>query len=103
MKRVCGTRQAARQGHWHERIFGWVEGRDYLILTMQSTTSIKLIKWEGSDWIMHSVFVDDMAHTSTLKKMLKIFFTEYGKDFEYTGGDLMTNYLGMEVEQEAGP
>ena len=40
--------------------------------------------------------------SSTSKKMLKKFFTEYGKDFEYTGGDLMTNFLGMEVEQEAG-
>ena len=60
------------------------------------------MKWEGSDWIMHRVFVDDMAHTSTSKKMLKKFFTEYGKNFEYTGGDLMMNFLGMEVEQEAG-
>ncbi len=51
---------------------------------------------------MHRVFVDDMAHTSTSKKILKNFFTEYGKDFEYTGGDLMAHFLGMEVEQEAG-
>ncbi len=27
---------------------------------------------------------------------------EYSKDFEYTGGDLMTSFLGLEIEQVKG-
>ncbi len=27
---------------------------------------------------------------------------EYSKDFEYTGGDFMTRFLGLEVEQDKG-
>ena len=60
------------------------------------------MKWEGPYWIMHGVFVDDMAHTSTSTKMLKNVFKLYAEDFNYTGGDLMTSFLGMEVEQEDG-
>jgi len=60
------------------------------------------MKWEGSDFIMHGLFVDDMAHASTSQKMIKRFMKEYSKDFEYTGGDFMTSFLGLEVEQEQG-
>ena len=51
---------------------------------------------------MHGVFVDDMMHTSTSTKMLKDFFKLYAKDFSFHGGDLMTSFLGMEVQQEDG-
>ncbi len=49
---------------------------------------------------MHSVFVDDMAHTSTSTKLLKEFFALYAKEFSHSVGDLMTSFLGVEVEQE---
>ena len=51
---------------------------------------------------MHGVFVDDTMHTSTSTKMLKEFFALYAKDFSFSGGELMTSFLGMEVEQEDG-
>jgi hypothetical protein len=51
---------------------------------------------------MHGLFVDDMAHASTSQKMIKKFMKEYSKDFEYTGGDFMTLFLGLEVEQDKG-
>ncbi len=46
--------------------------------------------------------VDDMAHASTSQKMIKKFMKEYSKDFVYTGGDFMTSFLGLEVEQDKG-
>jgi hypothetical protein len=51
---------------------------------------------------MHGLFVDDMAHASTSQKMIKKFVKEYSKDFEYTGGNFMTSFLGLEVEQDNG-
>ena len=62
------------------------------------------MKWEESDFIMHGLFVDDMAHASTSQKMIKKFMKEYSKDFECTGGasDFMTSFLGLEVEQDKG-
>ncbi len=51
---------------------------------------------------MHGLFVDDMAHVSTPQKMIKKFMKEYSKDSEYTGGDFMTSFLGLEVKQEKG-
>ena len=49
---------------------------------------------------MHGLFVDDMAHASTSQKMIKKFVKEYSKDFEYTRGDFMTSFLGLEDEQD---
>ena len=60
------------------------------------------MKWEGSNYIMHGLFVDDMMHTSTSKKMLAQFFKLYAQSFKYTGGDLMKTFLCMEVEQDNG-
>ncbi len=60
------------------------------------------MKWKGSNYIMHGLFVDDMMHTSTSEKMMAIFFKLYGKTFKYTSRDLMKTSLGMEVEQEKG-
>ncbi len=51
---------------------------------------------------MHGLFVDDMMHTSTSKKMLAQFFKLYAQSFKYTGGDLMNTFVGMEVEQDNG-
>ena len=62
------------------------------------------MKWQGSDFIMHGLFVDDMAHASTSQKMIKKFMKEYSnlKDFEYTRDDFMTSFLGLEVKQDKG-
>jgi hypothetical protein len=94
---MYGTRQAARQ--WHQRISGWMESHGYLAVNNEKTM---FMKWEGSDFIMHGLFVDDMAHASTSQKMIKKFMKEYSKDFEYTAGDFMTSFLGLEVEQDKG-
>ncbi len=34
--------------------------------------------------------------------MIKKFMKQYSKDFEHTGGDFMTSFLGLEVEQDKG-
>jgi hypothetical protein len=55
------------------------------------------MKWAGSDFIMHGLFV--MADASTTQKMIH---EKYSKDFQYTRGDFMTSFLGLEVEQDKG-
>ncbi len=77
-KSMYGTRQAASQ--WHQRISGWMESHDYMAVNNEKTM---FMKCEGSDFIMHGLFVDDMAHASTYQKMIKKFMKEYSKDFEY--------------------
>ncbi len=62
MKSMYGTRQAARQ--WHQRISGWMESHDRMVVNNGKTM---FMKWEGSDFIMHGLFVDDMAHASLRK------------------------------------
>ncbi len=37
------------------------------------------MKWEGSDYIMHGLFVDDMMHTSTSEKLMAKYLKLYGK------------------------
>jgi hypothetical protein len=46
---------------------------------------------------MHGIFVDDMIHAEELKRK---FIKEYKRDFEITCEDIMTSFLGMEVEQD---
>jgi hypothetical protein len=62
------------------------------------------MKHENGDWIMHGLFVDsdDMVHDSTSEKLKLDFIAEYIGDFEITcnSEDLMTSFLGMEVEQD---
>ena len=87
MKSMYGTRQAARQ--WHQRISGWMESHGYMAVNNEKTM---FMKWEGSDFIMHGLFVDNMAHASTSQKMIKKFMKEYSKDFEYSGSDFMTSF-----------
>jgi hypothetical protein len=57
------------------------------------------MKRQGSDFIMHGLFVDDMMHVPTCDKLCNEFLALYRKDFEITGGGLMETFLGMEVEQ----
>jgi hypothetical protein len=78
MKSMYGTRQAALQ--LHQRISGWMESHGHMVVKNKKTM---FIKWEGSDFIMHGLFVDDMAHASTSQKMIKKFIKEYLKDCEY--------------------
>jgi hypothetical protein len=64
-----------------------MESHDYMAVNKERTM---FMKWEGSDCIIHGLFVDDMAHVSTSQKMIKKFMKEYSEDFGYTGGDFMT-------------
>ena len=58
------------------------------------------MKHENGDWIMHGLFVDDMVHASPSEKLKQDFIAEYKGDFQITCDDLMTSFLGMEVEQD---
>ncbi len=41
-----------------------------------------------------------MVHASTSEKLKQDFITEYKGDFQITCDNLMTSFLGMEVEQD---
>jgi hypothetical protein len=57
------------------------------------------MKREGTDFIMHGLFVDDMVHIPACDRLKNEFLELYQKDFEITGGGLMETFLGMEVDQ----
>ncbi len=58
------------------------------------------MKWEGKDFIIHGLFVDDMQHTSTgtSQAFMDEFMHAYSRDFEITGGEIMTTFLGLQVD-----
>jgi hypothetical protein len=86
------------------RISGWMESHDYMAVNNERNGKdpTSFMKWEGSDFIMDELLVDDMTHASTSQKRIKRFMNEYSKDFEYARGDFMTSFLGLEVEQDKG-
>jgi hypothetical protein len=48
------------------------------------------MKWDGNDFIIHGVYVDDFKTIPTTKKLKDEFKRLYSTDFDYTGGNLMT-------------
>ncbi len=56
------------------------------------------MKHEGEKWIMHGLFVDDMIHASTSDDLRDKFISEYQDDFDITLEDVMSSFLGMEIE-----
>ena len=57
LKSMYGTKQATRQ--WHIRISEWMEQNGYPAVNSEKTI---FMKGQGSDFIMHGLFVDDMMH-----------------------------------------
>ncbi len=95
MGSMYGTRQAARQ--WHVRISTWMENHGYVAVNSEKTI---FMKQKNGEWIMHGIFVDNMIHASTSEELKRKFIKEYKSDFEITCEDIMTSFLGMEVEQD---
>ena len=94
LKSMYGTKQAARR--WHIRISDWMEQNGYPAVNSEKTI---FMKRQGSEFIIHGLFVDDMMHVPTCDKLRDEFLELYQRDFEITGGGLMETFLGMEVEQ----
>ncbi len=44
------------------------------------------MKWDGDNFIIHGLFVDDMMHIPTCDKLKQEFLAKYSKDFNITGG-----------------
>ena len=80
MKNIDGTRQAARA--WHVRLSTWMEEHGYLPVNNEKTI---FMKWEGDDFIIHGVFVDDFATIPTSQKLKDEFEALYSADFDVTG------------------
>jgi hypothetical protein len=62
------------------RISGWMEGYGYHGNHAVNNKKTIFMKWKGSDWILHGVFVYDMAQTSTSTKML-IYCQRYSTNY----------------------
>jgi hypothetical protein len=55
---------------------------------------------EGEDWIMFGLFIHDMIHASTSDALLVQFIREYQADFNITLEDVMSSFLGMDIEHK---
>ena len=94
LKSMYVTKQAARR--WHIRISDWMEQNGYPAVNRKKTI---FMKSQGSNFIIHGLFVDDMMHVPTCDKLREELLTLYRKDFEITGGGLMETFQGMEAKQ----
>ena len=47
---------------------------------------------------MHGLFVDDIIHAATSDELRDQFISEYREDFDITLEDVMSSFLGMEIE-----
>ena len=56
------------------------------------------MKHVGDEWIMHGLFVDDMTRAATSYELRDQFIREYREDFDITLEDVMSTFLGMEME-----
>ena len=93
-KAISGTKQAACR--WHTRISTWMEENGYPAVNSEKKI---FMKRTGDDFIIHGLFVDDIKSVTTKKALLDEFLAKYSKEFEITGGQLMTQFLGLSVEQ----
>jgi hypothetical protein len=83
-KSMYDTKQAARR--WHTCISDWMERNGYPAVNSEKTI---FMKRQGTEIIIHGLFVDNMMHIPTCDKLHDEFLTLYQKDLEITGGGLM--------------
>ena len=79
---IYGTRQAARA--WHLRISGWKVSHGYPAINSEKTM---YMKWDGDDFILHRLFVDDIPTIPTSDHLKEEFMVDV------TGEDLMQSFL----------
>ena len=75
-----------------------MEQNGYPAVNSEKTIFI-MMKRQGNDFIIHSLFVDDMMHVPTSDALKHEFMEKYTRDFNITGRGLMETLLGMQVEQ----
>jgi hypothetical protein len=73
-----------------------MEENEYLPVNNEKTI---FMKWEGQEFILIGVFVDDFSAIPTTQKLKIEFETLYAMEFDMTGGTPMESSLGLEVEQ----
>jgi hypothetical protein len=69
----------------HNGIFASQNGWGRMDAVVNSEKTI-FMKRQGSDFIMHGLFEDDMMHVPTCDKLCDEFLQLYQRDFEITGG-----------------
>ena len=72
-----------------------MEEHGYAAVNSEKTIFMKHV---GDEWIMHGLFVDDMIHAATSDELRDQFILEYKEDFDITLEDVMSTFLGMEIE-----
>jgi len=99
VRSVYGTKQAPRC--WHTRVSTWMEENGYLPANDEKTIFRK--EEANGDSIVHGLFVDDMMHIPSTKRMMKEFLDLYNKEFQTTGGmtKAMDMFVGIEYQQSS--
>ncbi len=87
-KNIYGTRQAARA--WHLKLSTWMEEHQYLPVNNEKTI---FMKWDGDNFILHGIFVDDFTSIPTSEKLKLEFERLYAADLDFTGGKVMDSFL----------
>ena len=94
---IYGLKQAARC--WHTRVSTWMIENDYLPVNEEKTI---FRKQEGSDYIIHGLYVDDIKSVPSCPRLMKEFDEKYALEFESTESTLVETYLGLQMEQLPG-
>ena len=77
--------------------------RGWLGMDTQQPTAKKPSSSSGkvmtSSSMGHGLFVDDLQTASTSQTLMGMFLEEYSREFEITGGEVMSTFLGLQVDQ----
>ncbi len=69
-----------------------------MLLLSVNNEETTFMKWVSEDFIILGLFVDDIQHTSKSQALMDEFIHAYSQDFEITGGEIMSTFLGLQVD-----
>jgi hypothetical protein len=96
VKSNYGTKQAAPKYHTH--ILGWMFRNDHLAVNSDKT-DIK--KTNGSDYIIHGLFVDYMINIASCGELRKEFMEKYSKYVEFREQFIESTHMASKLKEEA--
>lgn len=95
IKALYGLKQASRA--WYTKIDNYFQQNNYR--RSDDSEPTLYVKNEGTDFIIVSVYVDDIIYTSSSKKLLDEFKQHMESKFEMSDLGLLHYFLGIEVQQ----
>jgi hypothetical protein len=97
VKSVYGTKQAPHC--WHEEVSQWMVENGYNPVNDEKTIFLKTEP--NGDWLINGLYVDDMKHVPSCKRIFVDYLKKYNQRFKTTGGisKLADRFVGLEYEQ----